>query len=144
MAFKESELATEFLNFIDCAYKDEINGGSLADKPVIIFTNQEKDTNDIEVPIIRFSCLETYKKPTTLGDKKRFVRKGIITILVSVPTGTLTYDIQEITDMIVEHYECKTICDVNTRDISISEIVQSDSVWYSRSIIISFNYYITK
>lgn len=144
MAFKESELATEFINFIDCAYKDEINGGSLADKPVIIFTNQEKDTNDIEVPIIRFSCLETYKKPTTLGDKKRFVRKGIITILVSVPTGSLTYDIQEITDMIVEHYECKTICDVNTRDISISEIVQSDSVWYSRSIIISFNYYITK
>lgn len=144
MAFKESELSTEFMNFIDCVYKDTINGGSLPDKPVIVFTNQEKDTSDIDVPVIRFSCLETYKRPSTLGDNKKFLRKGVITILISVPTGTLTYNIQELTDMICEHYECKMICGVNMRDINISEIVKTDSVRYSRSIIISFNYYITK
>lgn len=144
MVFKEGELATEFRDFIECVYTDKINGNFFEDKPEIIFDNQEKDTSDITVPIIRFSCLETYKKPATLGDRKRYIRKGVITIQVSVPSGSLTHSLQQLTDIITEHYECQRICDVNTRDISIGNVSASNGVWYSRAIIISFEYYIKK
>lgn len=144
MVFKEGELATEFRDFIECVYKDKVNGGFFTDKPELVFDNQEKDTSDITVPIIKFSCLETYKRPVTLGECRRYVRKGVITITVSVPSGSLTYDLQQLTNIISEHYEGKRVCEVNIRDINIGDISTSGGVWYSRVIIISFEYYIKK
>ena len=144
MVFKEGELATEFRNFIECVYADTVNGGFFADKPELVFDNQEKDTSDITVPILKFSCLETYKRSTTLGERRKYLRKGVITITASVPSGSLTYDLQQLTSLITEHYEGKQVCDVNIRDINIGNVSASGGVWYSRAIIISFEYYITK
>lgn len=145
MDFKEGDLATEFKEFIDKIYTNKMTQKTFPDKPTIIFENQERENNsNMELPWLTFSAQVVYGSPASLGEYKKMLRKGVIVITINTPSGTLTYNLQKLTELIVQHYECQKICDVYIRDINVTDKRQTDEVWYSRALIISFDYYIIK
>lgn len=133
---KESLLAEDFQCLIDSLYTE--------DKPELIFENQGIDVGNITKTWIKFSVNISYRNPVSLGLRRRYIRKGVITILIGVPSGTLTNEIQVITQNIINHYEGVKIKDVYIRDIKEGSITQTDNAWFTRSLIISFDYYIIK
>lgn len=133
---KEAILAQDFQCFIDSVYP--------TDKPELIFENQGKDIGDISKMWISFACNLAYRKSTTLGTRRKYLRKGVISILIGVPSGTLTSDMQEVIQNIINHYEGKKIEDIYIRDINEGLGNYNDTAWFTRSLTVSFEYYITK
>lgn len=137
--FKESVLAKDFLDFIERLYEYEPDVC-----PAVIFENARQETiENIEKPFIEFSCNIPSRVSETLGFRRRYKRKGLIVLKINIPSGSLTNELQKITEHIISHYEGKHLCGVYFRDI-VEGSTGTSGIWFFRTLKINFDYDIVK
>lgn len=135
---RNSCLAKDFMNFVETSFEPE-------NKPVVYMENQLEKDVDLQTPWILFSSDVFNRVVTTLGEKRRFLRQGMIKIKINVPIGSRTSVLNDITDMIVDHYEGKIVSGVCITDILVDkDISQKESAWFNKIIRILYRYYTVK